>query len=100
MQKSPLWADEKLNSPLTSENLPRKRKTLRILNISGKNFLQAGERDKTSATFGKSSLKKENALHLKYFIEEFPVGGRKNHPFSSKLESWGGFYNSSVWKAV
>lgn len=26
MQKSPLWADEKLNSPLTSENLPRKKK--------------------------------------------------------------------------
>ena len=26
MQKSPLRADEKLNSPLTSENLPRKKK--------------------------------------------------------------------------
>ena len=67
MQKSPLWADEKLNSPLTSENLPRKKK---------------------------------NTSYFKYFGKEFPSGGRKNHPFSSKLERGGGFYNSSVWKAV
>ena len=58
MQKSPLRADEKLNSPPTSENLPPKKK---------------------------------NTSYFKYF---------GNHPFSSKLESWGGFYNFSVWKAV
>lgn len=29
-----------IESPLNSENLSRKKKTLRILNISGKNFLR------------------------------------------------------------
>ena len=62
MQKSPLRADEKLNSPLTSENLPRKRKTLRILNILKKNSLRADEKLNSPLTSENLPRKK------KYFV--------------------------------
>ena len=42
MQKSPLWADEKLNSPLTSENLPRKKKNTSYFKYFGKEFPSSG----------------------------------------------------------
>ena len=42
MQKSPLWADEKLNSPLTSENLPRKKKNTSYFKYFEKEFPASG----------------------------------------------------------
>ena len=51
-----IWG-EGIKRPLFLRNLFQKRQTLRILNILKKNSLRAGERFKTSATFGKSSLK-------------------------------------------
>jgi len=53
LKKNSLRADEKLNSPLTSENLPPKKKNTSYFKYFGKEFPSRGY----NATFGKFSLK-------------------------------------------
>lgn len=42
MQKSPLWADEKLNSPLTSGKPSPKKKNTSYFKYFGKEFPSSG----------------------------------------------------------